>query len=112
MVAKDNKYSKVEGLLYSYRELPFKKKNLELELKLNDDNKKREELERIEITMCKIENMLNMIKSTSEIDYLIIKLRYIDGLEWNDMETQLHMSISWLMQRRRSIIEKKLLSMV
>ena len=107
----NNKYKQLEGLLYSYRELPFKKKNLELELKLKDDNTKREELEKIEITMCKIENMLNMIKLTSEIDYLIIKLRYIDGLEWNDMETQLHMSISWLMQRRRNIIEEKLLSM-
>lgn len=109
-MAKD-KYKQIEGLLYSYKELPFRKKNLELDLKLVEDPYKRAELERIETNIAKVDNMLDMIKLNSELDYLIIKLRYIDRLEWLEIEGQLSMNQDHLMKRRRRIFEEKLLSM-
>ena len=112
MVAKDNRYKRLEGLLYSYRELPFKKRNLELDLKLEEDSNKRAELERIETNIAKIDNMLDMIKLNSELDYLIVKLRYIDRLEWVEIEGQLYMNQDYLMKRRRKLFEEKLLSMI
>lgn len=112
MVAKDNRYKKLEGLLYSYRELPFKKRNLELDLKLEEDPNKRAELERVETNIAKIDNMLDMIKLNSEIDYLIIKLRYIDRLDWLEIEGQLSMNQDHLMKRRRKLFEGKLISMI
>lgn len=109
-MAKD-KYKQLEGLLYSYKELPFRKKILELNLKLEEDSNKRAELERIEINIAKIDNMLDMIKLNSELDYLIIKLRYIDRLDWSEIEGQLNMNQDHLMKRRRKLFEEKLLSM-
>lgn len=108
---KKKKFKQLEELLYSYRELPFKKRNLELDLKLEEDSTKRTELERVETTIAKIDNMLEMIKLKSEIDYLIIKLRYIDGLDWVEIEGQLSMNQDHMMKRRRKLFEEKLLSM-
>ena len=93
-MAKDNKYAKVEGLLYSYSMLPFRKKNLEIDLKMNEDEEKRKELEQLELTMEKIDNILAMLKQEDEIDYLIIKLRYLDKLTWEQIEQQLYERVS------------------
>lgn len=111
-MAKDNKYAKVEGLLYSYSTLPFRKKNLEIDLKINEDEEKRKELEQLELTMEKIDNILEMLKQEDEIDYLIIKLRYLDKLTWEQIEQQLHMSVCQLILRRKNIILNKLLAML
>lgn len=109
---KDNRYSKIEGLLYSYSSLPYVKKNLEIDLELNKNEDKIMELEKVELTIAKIDNMLEMLKKDNEMDYLIIKLKYIDGLIWDQIALQLNMSVSQLLVRRRNIILNKLLIML
>lgn len=112
---KTNKYKTLEGLLYSYSTLPYKKRNIEIDLKLHEGEENKEklkELEEIELISAKIENMLEMLKNDNELEYLIIKLRYIDKLSWEQIEQQLHMSACQLILRRKNIILDKLISMI
>nr|WP_302596459.1 hypothetical protein [uncultured Cellulosilyticum sp.] len=108
----DDRYKKLEGLLYSYKELSYKKRNCEIDLKLEDNPKKQQELKRIELTIEKIDNILEMVKDVNAFDYLIIKLRYIEGLSWVEISDQLNMSHDHIIKRRRKLFEEKLLSMV
>lgn len=111
-----NKYAEVEGLLYSYASFPYRKKNCEIDLQLTTDKDRRDkigaELEKIELLTIKVENMLDMLKKDNEIDYLIIKLKYIDKLTWVQIELQLNKSISSLILRRNAIMKDKLMSCV
>lgn len=109
----DNRYKKVEGLLFSYKSLPYKKKCLEIDLKIDPNNEaKINELEKVTLTMNKIDSMLEMVRVDSESDYLILKLWYIERMTWEQISSQLHMSISWLIKKRREIIIDKLLMIV
>lgn len=109
----DDRYKKVEGLLFSYKSLPYRKKCLEIDLEIESGNEsKAEELKKINLIISKIENMLEMIKNDSEIDYLILKLWYIDKLSWEQISSQLNMSVSWLIAKRKEIIISKLISVV
>ena len=115
-MAKYNKYAKVEGLLYSYSTLPYRKKNIEIDLQLTDDPNRRDKLEKelskLELLTIKIQNILDMLKESSEREYLIIKLRYIDKLQWKEIETQLNMTTKNLIHIRNEVINKKLIALV
>lgn len=108
---KNRQFKQLEELLYSYKELPFKRKVLELGLRLEDDPEKRYKLEKVDADIKKIDNILEMLKTSSEKDYLIIKLRYIEGLTWTEIQSQLNMTQSYLIKCRKKLFEEKLLTM-
>ena len=108
----NNKYQAVEGLLYSYNTIPYKRRNLEIDIKLTDSEEKKQELEMLELTAEKIDNMLAMLKQIDETDYLIIKSRYIDGLSWDRIESIVHISVCQLIARRKKILINVLLPML
>lgn len=111
-MTKENKYAKVEGLLYSYKTLPYVIKGLELKYKETGYDSIKEELELNRLIYDKIDNMIQFLKLHNELDYQIIKLRYIDGLQWNQIELQLHMGVCQLISRRNRVIKEHLIAFV
>ena len=110
-MAKDNKYAKVEGLLYSYSTLKNRIDNADIDIKLEEDEHKIEQIklekERLELTRKKIDNMLN---SLDEDERNIIKLKYIDKLEWDQVDAKLNkLSVRQLIRERNRIINEKLI---
>lgn len=110
-MAKDNKYAKVEGLLYSYSTLQNRIDNADIDIKLEEDEHKIEQIklekERLELTRKKIDNMLS---SLDEDERNIIKLKYIDKLEWDQVDAKLNkLSVRQLIRERNRIINEKLI---
>lgn len=110
--AKNNKYVRVEGLLYSYKTLPYVIKGLELKYKETGYDSVKDELEEKKLTYDIVNNMIEFLKLHNEIDYQIIKLRYLDKLTWEQIEKQLHIGECQLMIRRKKIITEQLIAFV
>lgn len=113
-MAKDNKYSIVEGLLYSYSTLQNRIDNADIDIKLEEDERKIEQIkiekERLELTKKKVELMLN---SLSESEKQIIKLKYIDKLGWDQVDAKLNkLSVRQLIRERNRIINEKLIAFI
>lgn len=113
-MAKDNKYAKVEGLLYSYSTLQNRIDNADIDIKLEEDEYKVEQIklekERLELTRKKIDNMLD---SLDEDERNIIKLKYIDKLEWDQVDAKLNkLSVRQLIRERNRIINEKLIAFI
>ena len=107
---KDNKYQIVEGLLYIYPVLQNRIDNADIDLKLEKDESKiekiKEEKERLQLTKKKVELMLNSL-SISERE--IINLKYIERLDWQQVEARLNrLSVRQLIRERNKIITEKL----
>ena len=107
---KDNKYSIVEGLLYSYPTLQSRIDNADIDIKLEKDKLKKEQIikekERLKLTKEKIEIMLNSLK---EDERDIIKLKYIEQLGWDQVDAKLNrLSVRQLLRERNRIIKDKL----
>ena len=107
---KDNKYQVVEGLLYIYPVLQNRIDNADIDLKLEKDESKiekiKEEKERLQRTKKKVELMLNSL-SISERE--IINLKYIERLDWQQVEARLNrLSVRQLIRERNKIINEKL----
>lgn len=111
-MAKDNKYAKVEGLLYSYKTLPYTVKGLELRYQETNDNEVRERLDSSRLSLDKVSNMLELLKQGDETDYQIIKLKYIDKLTWGQIEARLHMTKEYMIRRRNNVINNNLIALV
>ena len=106
----DNKYKVVEGLLYIYPVLQNRIDNADIDLKLEKDESKiekiKEEKERLQLTKKKVELMLNSL-SISERE--IINLKYIERLDWQQVEARLNrLSVRQLIRERNKIINEKL----
>lgn len=141
MDIQDNRYSKVEGMLYSYPKLPYEIKNLEIELKMIENEymgikgssggergsgtnlvsssvenevfmkeKKlmeiRKKINNKHFLIERIDNALECLKLDDEVAALLIRLRYIQKLEWNQIASQLHMDDKSLMRKRNEIIKE------
>ena len=114
---KDNKYAKVEGLLYSYKTLPFVIKGLEIKLRQTKDEKVAKELDEKKIALEQVENMLEYLKIVDEVAYLIIRYWYIDGLQWNEILGRLSEKGQYFCEmtarrKRNSAIIEKLLPLI
>lgn len=109
---KDERYKKLEGLLYSYKELPLKKRNCEIDLKISPTQAKEDELEIINLTMQKIENIMEIIRIYDEVDFDIIHYRYIKHLDWIQVEELMNMSISHMCNRRTRLFKEKLICLM
>lgn len=147
MDTQDNRYSKVEGILYSYPRLSFEIKNLEIEIKMieneyvgikgrsgNESGSRTNtvssavenevmskeakigvlarKINHKKLTIEKIDNAIAAISAEDETGALLIKLRYIKGLEWKQIEMQIPMDEKSLMRRRSEVIKKKLIDML
>ena len=84
--------------------------NADIDLKLEKDESKiekiKEEKERLQLTKKKVELMLNSL-SISERE--IINLKYIERLDWQQVEARLNrLSVRQLIRERNKIINEKL----
>lgn len=144
--AKDNLYSKAEGILYSYSRLAFEIKNLEIDIKMIENeyigikgksdevashtnsvsssveneiiskeariNSLRRKINHKKLLIEKIDNAIDALAIEDETSALIIKLKYIKGLEWKQIEMQIPMDEKSLMRKRTKIIKDKLIGML
>lgn len=113
-MAKDNKYAKVEGLLYSYSTLQNRITNMEIDMKLEKDTDKvgliKAEKDKLYLNKCKIDNMLDAL---TEDERELIELRYIKGLDWDVIDAKLNkLSVRQLIRKRNGIINNKLISFI
>ena len=113
-MAKDNKYAKVEGLLYSYSALQKRIDNAAIDIKLEDDTERIDQIkiekERLELTKKKVELML---ESLDIKEREIIKLKYIEKLEWDQVDAKLNkLSVRQVIRERNRIINEKLIAFI
>ena len=97
-------------MLYIYPVLQNRIDNADIDLKLEKDTSKiekiKEEKERLQLTKKKVELMLNSL-SISERE--IINLKYIERLDWQQVEARLNrLSVRQLIRERNKIINEKL----
>lgn len=146
METKDNSYARVEGMLYSYPKLAFEIKNLEIEIKMIENEyvgikgrsdeaasctnvisssvekeiiSKEDRIDSLtrkinhkKLLIEKIDNAIDALAAIDETDALLIKLRYIKGLEFKQIEMQIPMNEKSLMRKRSEIIKNNLIGML
>lgn len=111
-MAKENKFAKVEGLLYAYKTLPCVIKGLELKYRETGYDTVKEELEAKKLTYDIANNMIEFLKLYDEEAYQVIKLKYIDKCTWLQVALQMNMGERTVQRIRDNIIKKQLIAFV
>lgn len=111
-MAKENKWAKVEGLLYSYKTFPCVIKGLELKYRETGYDSVKEELEAKKLAYDIVNNMMEFLKLHDEECYQVIKLKYIDKCTWLQIAMKLNVSERTAQRMRDNIIKKQLIAFV
>ena len=111
-MTKENKFAKVEGLLYSYKALPYVIKGLELKYRETGYDSVKEELEAKKLTYDIVDNMIEFLKLHDEEAYQVIKLKYIDKCTWLQVAMKMNMCERTVQRIRDNAIKKQLIAFV
>lgn len=115
-MVKENKYVKVERLLYAYKQLPLKIRNIEIDLELGtytNIEHLEAELQKLKLMKEKIDLMMELL---TDKEREIINLRYVQQLKWDQVEARQEIppcyEVSSIRRIKNHIINKKLMSMI